>query len=340
MGRTETLEDDDLCSCGSGEEYIDCCWIRDVLRDKREKARIPFEELKDAVKSKVFKSQDEMQRFADEMMEKSNREPEEDFLGLSSEQIHRLLNIPLEQNEDIIRLDKKLPSKVFEGAPIVRHTLFFLSELAKVEPLKATAKGNLPLKFAKLLFDEIDDSRFKKWIRFRSEENSRKVLTLRHVLGMAGWIKKEKKKFKLTRKGHGLLEGGFSERDFFHLLHIFTRKFNWGFNDLYPEFRIIQDGWLFSLFALHKKANDFTEDAVISRAFIKAFPEIAKEVDETYISAVKYITRCYSIRFLERFCEPFGFVTIRRKKKKDSYFERLFVKATPLFKKYFVWNVK
>ena len=340
MGRTETLEDDDLCSCGSGEEYIDCCWIRDVLREKREKARIPFEELEDTVKDKVFSSREEMQSFADEMMEKSNREPDEDFLGLSPEQVHRLLYFPLEQNEDIVKLDKKLPSKVFEGAPIVCHTLFFLSELAKVEPLKTTAKGNLPLKFAKLLFDEIDDSRFKEWVRFRSEENSRKVITLRHVLRMAGWIKKEKMKFKLTRKGHGLLESGFSERHFFHLLHIFARKFNWGFNDLYPEFRIIQAGCLFSLFLLHKEANDFTEDVVISRAFIKAFPEIAKEVDETYISAVKYITRCYSIRFLERFCEPFGFVTIRRKKKKDSYFERLFVKATPLFKKYFVWNVK
>ena len=338
--RPKTLRDDDLCPCGSGEEYINCCWIRDVLREKREKARIPFKDLEDAVKDKVFSSQEEMQNFADELMEKSNREPEEDFLGLSSEQIHRLLNFSLEQNEDIIRLDKKLPTKVFEEAPVVRHTLYFLSELAKVEPLKATAKGNLPLKFAKLLFDEIDDSRFKEWVKFRSEENSSKILTLRHVLRMAGWIKKEKKKFKLTRKGHDLLENGFSERHFSHLLQIFTRKFNWGFNDLYPEFRIIQDGWLFSLFVLHKKANDFTEDVVISRAFIKAFPEIALEVDETYVSAVEYITRCYSLRFLERFCEPFGFVTIRRNKKEDSYFERLFVKTTPLLKKYFVWNVK
>ena len=239
-----------------------------------------------------------------------------------------------------MRLATELPSDVFEEAPVVRHALFFLSELAKVEPLKATAKGNLPLKFAKLMFDEIDDSRFKKWIKFRSEENSPKVLTLRHVLRMAGWIKKEKEKFKLTRKGHDLLETGFSERHFFHLLQIFARKFNWGFKDLYPEFRIIQAGWLFSLFVLHRKAEDFMEDVVISRAFIKAFPEIALEVDVTYVSAVEYITRCYSFRFLENFCEPFGFVTIRRKKKEDSYFERLFVKTTPLLKKYFVWNVR
>ncbi len=336
----KTLKDDDLCPCGSGEEYIKCCWIRDVMQEKREKSRIPFEELNEATKDKVFKNQDEMQSFADDMMDKYNREPDEDFLGLSSEQTHRLLHFPIEQNEDIVQINKKLPPKFFEKAPIVHGTLFFLSELAKVEPLKATAKGNLPLKFARLLFDEIDNSKFKEWISFRSEENSRTVLTLRHVLRMAGWIRKEKKKFRLTRKGHGVLAGGFSEQDFFHLLQIYTQKYNWGFNDLYPEFWIIQGGWLFSLFILKKKAKTFTEDVVISRAFIKAFPEIVLEVDATYVSNFEYITRCYSSRLLENFCEYFGFVQTRRKKKERSFSGRLFVKTSPFFDQYFNWNVK
>lgn len=336
----KTLKDDDLCPCGSGQDYLRCCWVREVLWEKREKSRIPFEELREAVKDKKFKTEDEFQSFADDMMEKCNREPEEDFLGLSSQQIYRMLHFPIEQNEDIIQINKKLPSRVFEKTPIVSGMLFFLSELAKVEPLKATAKGNLPLKFARLLFDEIDNSRFKEWISFRSEENSRTVLTLRHVLRMAGWIKKEKKKFKLTRKGHGVLAGGFSERDFFHLLQTYSQKYNWDFNDLYPEFWIIQGGWLFSLFILKKKAKAFTEDVVISRAFIKAFPEIVLEVDATYVSNFEYITHCYSYRLLENFCEYFGFVQTRREKKEKSFSERLFVKTTPLFDQYFNWNVK
>ncbi len=319
---------------------IQCCWIRDMMWGKREKSRIPFEELKEAAQDRTFKSKDEIQCFADEMMKKSNREPDEDFLGLSSYQMYRLLHFPVEQNEDIVRINEKLSSKAFEKAPVVRGTLFFLLELAKVEPLKATAKGNLPLKFARLLFDEIDHSRFKKWISFRSEENSRIVLTLRHVLRMAGWIKKEKKKFKLTRKGHGVLARGVSERDFFHLLHIYTQKYNWGFNDLYPEFWIIQGSWLFSLFILKKKAKAFTEDVVISRAFIKAFPDIALEVDATYVSNFEYITHCYSLRLLENFCEYFGFLKARREEKKGIVHDRLFIKTTPLFEKYFDWKVR
>ena len=210
----KALKDDDLCLCGSNEEYINCCWIRDVLREKKRKARIPMDELREAVKDKVFHTKNELQDFADQMMGVSNRMPEEDFLGLSSEQIVRILHTPVDQIEDIVRFNQEIPSDILAEAPIVRGTLLFLSELAKVEPLKATPKGNLPREFARLLFDEIDHSRFKQWIKFRSEDDSRTVQALRHVLKMTGWIKKEQKKFKLTRKGRAVLTRGFSGQDF------------------------------------------------------------------------------------------------------------------------------
>ena len=137
-----------------------------------------------------------------------------------------------------------------------------------------------------------------------------------------------------------MLTSGFSEQHFYHFLHTFAVKFNWAFQELYPEFWIIQGSWLFSLFLLHKKAKNYTEDVTLSRDFIKAFPEVALEVDETYISAFEYIAQCFSFRFLDRFCEYFGFVEARREKKEGSFIDRLFVKTSPLFKKYFIWNVK
>ena len=179
INMSKTVKDNDPCPCGSGKTYIKCCWIRDALSEKREKSRDTFEDLKEAAKKKVFHSRDEFQRFADDMMAGYNLEPDEDFLGLSSKQIVRLLYSPLEQNSDIVRLNRDISPQLYEKVPIVRNAQIFLSALAEVEPLKATAKGNLPVRFAKSLFDEIDDSRFKKYIRFRSEENSFKVLTLR-----------------------------------------------------------------------------------------------------------------------------------------------------------------
>ena len=340
MNNSKTIKDDDPCPCGSGKTYIKCCWIRDALREKKEKSRIPFEDLKEATKEKVFQSREELQSFTDNMMDRYNREPDEDFLGLSSEQMARLLHFPLEDNADIVQLNKDISLQLYEKAPIVRNTQIFLSALAEAEPLKATAKGNLPVKFAKTLFDEIEDSRFKEWIRFRSEEDSIKVLSLRHILKIGGWIKKEKKYFKLTRRGKDLLNKGFSEEHFYRLLLTFTTKFNWGFQDRYPEFWIIQGSWLFSLFLLHKKAKTYTEDITVARDFIKAFPEVALEVDEIYISAFEYITRCFSLRFLERLCEYFGFVKARRDKQQDPFSESLFVKTSPFFEKYITWNIQ
>lgn len=66
------------------------------------------------------------------------------------------------------------------------------------------------------------------------------------------------------------------------------------------------------------KAKEFIEDSILVRELIKVFPEVAKEANEPYISAFEYTTRCFSLRFLERFCEYFGFTETRRKKEKKT----------------------
>ncbi len=337
---SKTIKDEEPCPCGSGESYLHCCWIRDVLRAKKEKSRAAFEDLKKAVKDKVFHSQEEIQTFADDMLAGYNREPDADFLGLSSEQMARLLYSPFRENSDIVRLNRDISHELYEKAPILRNAHIFLSALAEAEPLKATAKGNLPVQFAKKLFDQIDDSMFKKYINFRSEENSIKVLTLRHILKIGGWIKKEKNQFKLTRRGHNLLKDGFSEQHFYRLLDTYAIKFNWAFSDRYPPFGMIQGSWPFSLLLLQKKAKTYIEDTALARYFIKAFPEICLGIEEYYTSEFDYIARCFSLRFLERFCEYFGFVETRREKQEDPFSEKLFVKTSPLCKKYFIWNAQ
>ena len=315
----KTIKDEAPCSCGSGKSHLHCRWIQDALWEKKEKSR---------------------EAFADDRMAGHNREPDADFLGLSSEHMARLLYSPFTQNSDIVRINRDISPKLYKKAPIVKNAQFFLSALAEEEPLRATAKGNLPVQFAKKLFDQIEDSRFKKYISFRSEENSMKVQTLRHILQKGGWIKKEKKQFKLTRRGLQLLKDGFSEQHFYRLLDTYAIKFNWAFLDRYPAFRIIQDSWLFSLFLLHKEAKTYTEDTALVRYFIKAFPEIALEVDAFYSSEFDYIACCFSLRFFERFCEYFGFVDTRREKQEDSYSEKLFIKMSPLYKEYFIWEVQ
>jgi hypothetical protein len=49
------------------------------------------------------------------------------------------------------------------------------------------------------------------------------------------------------------------------------------------------------------------------------------------------VRSCFSLRFLQHFCEYFGFVDTRREKKKPYGF-RLFVKKSSLFDRYVDWS--
>jgi hypothetical protein len=329
-----------LCPCGSDKVYSDCCWLNELLLEKKRESRAAFEELKRVMREQDFQSLEEANRYADEVTAKYNKEPQATFLGLSPEQLANMMYIPFEATSDVVSINTDLITPdTFEGIPIVKNSIFFLTTLAREEPLKSTTKGNLPRAFAERIFQEIDDSGFKEWIKFRSEEDSLKIMSLRHVLILCGWMKKRKQLFTLTQKGRQILNQGFYGKHFFHLLQTYTRKFNWSFQDGYSEFHMIQRAFLFSLYLLHKKAATFIEDLTLFRDFVRAFPETVLEADARYTSFFEYTARCYSLRFLERFCEYFGFVEIQKKELKESFHHQLFLKSTPFFKKYFIWKL-
>jgi hypothetical protein len=336
---TNKIDFNELCPCGSDKVYSDCCWLNELLQEKKRDSRATFEELKKAMRELDFLSLEEANRYADEVTARHNKEPKAAFLSLSPEQLANMMYFPFEATSDVVSINTELTLDTFEGIPIVKNTIFFLTALAKEEPLKSTAKGNLPRAFAERLFQEIDESRFKEWIKFRSENDSLKIMSLRHVLILCGWIKKRKQCFTLTQKGRQILSQGFCGEHFFHLLQTYACKFNWSFQDGYPEFRRIQGAFLFSLYLLHKKAATFIEDLLLFSDFVRAFPETVLEADARYTSLFEYTARCYSLRFLERFCEYFGFVESRKKELKESFRDQHFLKTTPFFKKYFIWKL-
>jgi len=56
-------------------------------------------------------------------------------------------------------------------------------------------------------------------------------------------------------------------------------RFNWAFQDSYPPFRIIQGGFVFSLYLVHRKARRFIDAHDLGYYFIKAFPAILSEAE-------------------------------------------------------------
>jgi len=164
------------------------------------------------------------------------------------------------------------------------------------------------------------------------------VNTLRHVLRMCGWVKKEKNYYSLTKKGTNIMTRGFSEAHFFTILQVFTCRFNWAFQDRYPSIWIIQGGFVFSLYLVHRKARRFIDAEDLGNYFIKAFPRALSEAEGIrFLDPNDTVRSCFSLRFLEHFCEYFGFVDIRREKKAPYGF-RLFVKKSALYDHYIDWS--
>ena len=334
----EKIGRNDPCPCGSGKKYKHCCLGKTALPDEKGPAQQVMGEMLEALNSREFDSPEEAQGFLDRFMESKNRVSRLDFFGLSSDQVYRMMYHPLEDLGDMLRFNHRLEPGAFQDIPIVKNTLFFLTRLKDLEPLRATAKGNLPLEFARELHDQFLDPSRQFQFRIRSEEESVLVNTLRHVLRMCGWVKKEKNNYSLTKKGRSLVDRGFSEDHFYTLLHVFTRRFNWAFQDGYPSFWIIQEGFVFSLYLLHRKARRFIEDNDLGDYFIKAFPKSLSDAEGiSFFDPSDTVKNCFSFRFLEHFCEYFGFVDTRREKK-TPYGFHLFIKKSSFYDQYITWS--
>ncbi len=303
-----------------------------------------LDEIKKMIEGKNFSSIDEAQDFLDQFMEKKNSRPVDDFLGISTNQMHRLLYTrSLLDLDNIVTFNIALGPEAFEGIPVVKNVFYFLSRLAELEPLKATQKGNLPLKFAQELFETFKEFPEGLRLNIRSEEETTTVLSLRHILKMCKWIKKEKKHFKLTLKGRKIVERGrLSTADFWILFSKFTQEFNWGFQDGYPELSIVQASFVFSLYLVHRLAREFIEADKIADRFVQAFPFALDEAKSggSYFSTnpLRTVKNCFKLRFLVRFCEYFGFVIIRREKQKP-YNEKLLIKKSDFFDDFIQWKV-
>ncbi len=297
-----------------------------------------FDEMRSAMKGKAFKSIEEAQGFADAWLAKKNEEPKSEFLGLSPEQMHRIMYRPFDETSDIVTFNKNLSDDKILEIPIVKESIYFLRRLGELQPLKATVKGNLPRAFACEIHDRFpEDPEFRYPIV--SEEGDMKLSALRHILDMCGWIKKRNQKFHLTQKGQNLNGKGVGPDDFRHLFQTYTQKFNWASRDFYPELGIIQQAFLFSLYILHRKAKTYVSANELSTHFIQAFPAVLNTEERCLSSEESYhhLQHSFYIRFIERFCEYFGLVTIQEKEKRSLQLNYL-IRTTPHFDDMFQWK--
>ena len=327
----------DPCPCGSGKKYKHCCLGSETDSQGENLSQDFVEDLKALSGEQAFESLEELDSFAALISEKKNTVSQMDFLGFSADQMHRMMYDPIESLEDILKFNHRLDSDVYLTVPIAKNAWYFISRLQELQPLKATRKGNLPLAFTRELFEKFRDSELTIVSHVRSEEDARTVHVLRLMLDMCGWLKKVKNQYSLTKKGSNIVEKGFSGQHFFVLLNAFTRRFNWGFQDQYPDFQVIQWSLAYSLYLLRQKAKEDVPEEVLGDAFIRAFPAVLAEVAPDHWEEPKVeVQRCFSLRFLERFCEYFGLVDIQREKVTPYQIRRI-IRKSAFYDQYIKW---
>ena len=210
---------------------------------------------------------DDINRHLGEIMHAQNAAPKPNFNGFSSEQMHQMLNRPLEV-ECPVQL-RRLTDEQMEQIPVMRQALNLMNELSEKE-LKLTAQGYIPPKTVAELYELGSHSWNSDWYKQKSEPKTEEVQVLRVVLKECGLIKTRTGKLSLTAKGKQLLT------DHNELLRTMIQflfgDYNTGWLDLYEDNEVGNLGRLYSLWLLHHYGVDWRNTRFYADEYSKAFP--------------------------------------------------------------------
>lgn len=246
-----------------------------------------------------------------------NNNPLDDFCGLSPNEVHSLLYDTFGDNSPLkIRAD--ISNQAFDSIPFFRLTEEFLRIIQRDRFIKLTPLGALPKKTLHELYNLrlITEYVIELGISKLTREIDSAVLTSLHInTQLTGAIKKNNGKLTLTKQGEGLLQPERRHELFRLTLQIFTDKFNWSYNDGYPEHPIGQLGWGFTVYLLFKFGSQPQAAQFYADKYLKAFPMFLRYfLRESPGTPQRDFTNCYLIRTFDRFLEWFGFVDIEKQK--------------------------
>jgi hypothetical protein len=314
----EKIGRNDPCPCGSGKKYKKCCLGSETTsRPAGEEVRTFGDDIREMLERRSFGSLKEANAYLSWQMGMKNRSAISDFEGLSPEQMGRFLYNPFESPQ-LVSFPQVLAAE--PSAPII--TLFkLLAEAIGEEGLKATATGNLPRQFcrdAALAF--YGEEEYKEVTRFsgiNAEPDFGDLNKMRVVAELAGLVRKYKGKFILSSKCRDIMAKNGMAGIYPKLFEAFASRYEWGYQDRYLEFPLIQQSFAFTLYLLSKWGGELRPASFYEDKFLKAFPAILREApDTTYMSGEEMVRGCYTLRALERFTEFMGLTEIEREGKR------------------------
>ncbi len=284
----------DPCPCESGKKHKHCCLL--VERAVRN-------ELSELLSGQEFDSIEDFQSAADTLVAMQNSKPQDDFLGLSSEQMHRMLNYPYDTPElfqfpDALSIEPEAPIlMLIEG----------IASAIDEKGLPATkATGSLPSKICKEIWSHYSplyvDEFFMSFQKVNKESDFFDLHVARIVLEQAGLLRKTKGRFYLTKKYQKIASKGGKKELYPIIFKTYCQAFNWGYWDNYSDAPFIQQSFLFTLYQLKLHGKKMTLASTYEDRFLQAFPmAIGEMAESSYSTPENDLRRCYYLRAYKRF---------------------------------------
>ena len=271
-----------------------------------------------------------------------NRYPLDDFEGFSPHEMYGLIYFTYDEEKSPMILNVEIDDQQISQIKFINDIIQYLGKLREQQPLKLTQKGNLPRKLCRELcdLDYFEDESTKNYYTkhpIMREDDSHYIHLINVFTRLLGFTRKKHGKLLLTKKCENYLDSISSSEFYTFLFKTFTRKFNWGYPDFYPESWILQSGFGFSIYLVQKYGDKSREKNFYSGKYIRAFPSLIKDFPDTkYSTSEKDFQRCYHLRVFERFLKRFGLIEIEEKG--DFLSKSHFITKTDLIDKVIKWR--
>jgi hypothetical protein len=270
---------------------------------------------------------DELNKFLQQQMKERNSMPQNDFLGITPNQMYGLIHSPLE-GDSILKIKKNIPDEILSKIPFLLLTEHFLRILEREKSIKLTAsQGNLPIKIVAELYEPkyiLEEAMELNLYKQAKEEYLHSIQAIHINITLAGLAKKTAGKLSLTKKGESFVKSPQKRQELFeHIFKIFCTKYNWGYTDGFSFESIGQAGFAFSLLMMQNFGNESLRTNFYAEKYINAFPFEVNHTRKNHTQSGWYSDRqqspeelrksamyCYSHRTFTHMMDWFGFVEI------------------------------
>lgn len=324
------------CPCGSGKKYKRCC----MNNISKQHASI-LDDIEKIAAMNPTLSLDELNLVAQQKAEEGNNRAQADFCGLSSSQMFNWLYAPFNEIADVtIGTPDDLST-----SPVMRYLSLILDEAMKQEgSFKVTTKGNLPTKLVKQaseLLPEFAVAEFKIMPSISefsgSNEDNFNVLHYTRILAdVAGIIYFRSGRLHVKKSAQKQYQTHGLKAFFLPMLEAATSKYNWCYFDAMSEDVELQKIWLFMLWRLqtHASVSQLIEEVEV------AFPDLLNQfAADEYFTPEDQLRHIIESRFVERFLQFWGFVTMAPRKLSDQEDVSKMANIQPLLKDSFTFLV-